>query len=46
MTPTDEALVTRGEAAALGLAATIAVAVTTVPAGGALSGLVFGRGWA
>ncbi|MHB1474487.1 MAG: type IV secretory system conjugative DNA transfer family protein [Dermatophilaceae bacterium] len=46
MTPTDEALVTRGEAAALGLAATITVAVTTVLAGGALSGLVFGRGWA
>ena len=46
MTPTDEALVTRGEAAALALAATIAVAVTTVLAGGALSGLVFGRGWA
>jgi type IV secretion system protein VirD4 len=46
MTPTDEALVTRGEMAALALAATITIALTTVLAGGAVSGLVFGRGWA
>ena len=45
MTPTDEALVSRGEAAALGVVAAIAAAVMTVFAGGALSGLVFGRGW-
>ena len=46
MTPTDEALVTRGEAAALGLFGAITAAVMMLFAGGALSGLVFGRGWA
>ena len=46
MTPTDEPLLGPGETAALILAATIATAAFMVLAGGALSGLLFGRGWA
>ncbi len=46
MTPTDEALMTRGEAASLASAAAIAATVVTVLLGGALSGFLFGRGWA
>ena len=46
MTPTDEALVSRGEAAALAVFAAIAAALMAVLLGGALAGLLFGRGWA
>ena len=46
MTPTHEGLLSRGEAAALGIIGMIAATVVTVLVGGGLSGLVFGRGWA
>ena len=44
-TPTDEALLSPGEATALGLLGAVAVAAAAVLLGGALSGLFFGRGW-
>jgi hypothetical protein len=45
-TPTDEALLGQGEVTALALFGGVALAAVTVLAGGALSGLFFGGGWA
>ena len=45
-TPTDQALLGPGEATTLALFGGLAIAAVTVLAGGALSGLFFGRGWA